>query len=98
VEGSELAVLHGGKWLIESARPDLVIEISADEMIRQAIWHELTALGYHGFVLSDTGDALLRPLADQLALMKVSPGWNFDAVFTVDESLNTMLDAKLTRS
>jgi FkbM family methyltransferase len=98
VEAAELHVMHGARWLIESTKPEIVIEISADEVTRRGIWDQLIPLGYRGYVLSDTGAATLNPLPELSALMAIRPEGHLDAMFTADEGLRARLDARLLGS
>jgi FkbM family methyltransferase len=98
VEGGELGVLQGARSLIETAKPDLVIEISGDESDRQEIWEQLTPLGYRAFVLSEAGPDALHLLPDLAAYLRVSSGWHFDAIFTADQELQAWLNARLELS
>jgi FkbM family methyltransferase len=93
VEGHELHVLRGASAVLGQARPDLVVEVSANSAIREAIWELLAPLGYRGYVVAREG---LRAIPTQETFRAAGPGdYHIDAVFTADQTLGEQLGARL---
>jgi FkbM family methyltransferase len=93
VEGKELAVVRGARRVIAAGKPDLVIEVSKDAMIREAIWEQLNPLGYAAFFLATSrGGGVLYRLSDLAAFVDASTG-HVDAVFTADAGVREWLEA-----
>ena len=61
VEGAELAVLRGATATLTSARPDLFIEVAADEPAKRELWQMLRDLGYDFYAIGFGGEHLGRP-------------------------------------
>lgn len=68
IEGAELRALQGGRRLLESARPVLMLEMEPDHLARQgasveAIQELLSGLGYRGFRIGrDAHGTFVSPL------------------------------------
>ena len=93
VEGNELQALRGAHRVIAATKPDLVVEVSKDTAIREAIWRQLNPLGYSAFhVEASRGGGALCPLHDLAAFVEASAG-HIDAVFTADVELRNWLEA-----
>jgi FkbM family methyltransferase len=74
VEGAELAVLEGGRELLQRARPLLIVEhVAAATALygasSEALWDLLSELGYEVFAASGEGPFLRRPFAEPGAVV-----------------------------
>lgn len=54
VEGAEWIVVDGGRNTFSAAKPDIFIEISSDQAIKERIWDFFKPLGYRFYFLKDT--------------------------------------------
>jgi FkbM family methyltransferase len=95
VEGCELLVLRGARRLLEATTPDLVIEVSAEAKIREAVWNLLVPFGYRAYVLSGSRGDVVRSMPSMGAFVAAGAGTaHVDAVFTADRALCAQLEAR----
>jgi FkbM family methyltransferase len=93
VEGHELHVLRGARNVIAEAKPDLIVEVSRNQNIREGIWQLLAPLDYCAYALVESG---LLPISMLEAFHMVTPeAAHIDALFTVDRELGQQLAASL---
>jgi FkbM family methyltransferase len=88
VEGAEERVLSGGRRTIESARPDLFIELLADPRIRRLIWSSLTSLDYRLFGATQDWERPVEPIATEEELVRFGAEYgHMDLVALADSEM-----------